>query len=75
FDNRDRGTYHNVAVYGANGTTPLWAGEPISGVRKIVYQTTFDLAPGSYTFRCNFHPTSMVGTFIVQPASSPSATP
>lgn len=75
FDNRDRGTYHNVAVYGANGTTPLWAGEPIAGVHKIVYQNTFNLAPGTYTFRCNFHPTSMVGTFIVQPASSSSATP
>lgn len=69
FENRDRGTFHNVAVYGADGTTPIWAGEPIPGVRKIVYQTTFNLPPGKYVFRCNFHPTSMVGTFIVKAAS------
>lgn len=73
FDNRDRGVYHNVAVY--DGTTPLWAGQPIDGVRKITYQNTFDLAPGTYTFRCNFHPTSMVGTFIVKPSSTSSTTP
>ncbi|HEX3425348.1 MAG TPA: hypothetical protein VHT30_04395 [Acidimicrobiales bacterium] len=69
FKNLDRGTYHNVAVYGANGTTPIWAGEPIAGVRKIVYQTSFNLPPGKYVFRCNFHPTSMVGTFVVKAAS------
>lgn len=61
--------YHNVAVYGSSGT-PYWDGEPIKGVKKITYTHTFDLPPGKYVFRCDFHPTVMVGTIIVKPASS-----
>jgi plastocyanin len=66
--------YHNVAVYSNDGT-PYWNGEPIKGSKKITYNHVFDMAPGTYTFRCDFHPTSMVGTFIVQAAQGSQGTP
>jgi plastocyanin len=66
FENLDP-VYHNVAVYSDSGA-PFWNGEPIKGVTKITYTHTFDLPPGTYTFRCDFHPTSMVGQFVVDPA-------
>jgi plastocyanin len=66
FDNLDKGTYHNIAVYTqASGGRPIWNGEPVRGVKKIVYQHVFD-QPGTYSFRCDFHPTAMIGTFTVQ---------
>jgi plastocyanin len=68
FDNLDIGTYHNVAVYGNNGT-PYWDGEPVKGKKKINYAHVFNLPPGTYTFRCDFHPTIMIGTFIVKAAA------
>jgi plastocyanin len=65
FDNLDAGVYHNVAVYSANpGGSPIWTGEPIKGVRKITYTNVFPTA-GRYAFRCDFHSTSMLGTFNV----------
>lgn len=63
--------YHNVAVYGPTGK-PYWDGEPIKGVEKITYTHTFDLPPGKYVFRCDFHPTVMIGTIIVKPAGATS---
>jgi len=64
FTNLDAGTYHDVAVYTTNpGGTPIWAGEPIKGVKKMSYTTVFN-TPGKYSFRCDFHP-AMVGTFTV----------
>jgi plastocyanin len=66
--------YHNVAVYSADGT-PYWNGEPIKGSKKIAYTHVFDMAPGTYTFRCDFHPTSMVGTFVVQAPQAAPGTP
>jgi plastocyanin/uncharacterized membrane protein (DUF485 family) len=71
FDNLDP-IYHNVAVYSSSGQ-PFWAGEPIKGHRKINYLHSFNMAPGTYTFRCDFHPTSMVGTFVVQAAPGSGA--
>jgi len=65
FRNLDAGVYHNVAVYSANPVgTPMWTGEPIKGVRTITYTNVFPQA-GKYAFRCDFHPTAMVGTFNV----------
>jgi len=65
FFNLDKGTYHNIAVYTqVIGGEPVWNGEPIRGIRKILYEHVFS-TPGSYTFRCDFHPTVMVGTLTV----------
>ena len=44
---------------------PIWNGEPIAGVKTITYTHVFS-DPGTYSFRCDFHPTVMIGTFIVQ---------
>jgi plastocyanin len=64
FVNRDKGTYHNVAVYTApTGGTSLVDGAPVRGVGHKQYQWTFT-TPGQFNFRCDFHP-SMVGTFVV----------
>ena len=66
FSNQDAGVYHNIAVYTANpGGAPVWNGEPIEGRKKITYEHVFNLAPGTYAYRCDFHPTVMTGTFIV----------
>jgi plastocyanin len=63
--------YHNIAVYSqAQGGTPYWTGEPILGAKKIVYAHTFAMAPGTYVFRCDFHPTAMIGAFNVKAAGA-----
>jgi len=69
----DDSVYHNIAVYSDAGD-PYWNGEPIKGVKKITYTHSFDMPAGTYTFRCDFHPTSMVGSFVVESAPA-GATP
>jgi plastocyanin len=65
FFNLDKGVYHNIAVYTqVAGGKPIWNGEPIRGIKKILYAQVFD-NPGTYTFRCDFHPTAMIGVFTV----------
>jgi plastocyanin len=65
FENLDRGIYHNIAVYTqAAGGQPIWNGEPVAGPKTIIYQHVFDRV-GTYSFRCDFHPTAMIGTFVV----------
>jgi len=39
-------------------------------VKKITYNQVFTVAPGTYTFRCDFHPTAMIGTFTVKAPGS-----
>jgi plastocyanin len=76
FTNHDVGTYHNIAVYTqTSGGDPIWDGAPIEGGKPteaiyqiahgtVLYAHTFT-QPGTYSFRCDFHP-SMVGTFLVR---------
>lgn len=66
FDNEDAGIPHDIAIYqpGTNGQQ-LFRGAIVTGVT----QTTYDipaLPPGTYTFRCIVHPTTMVGTLTVR---------
>jgi plastocyanin len=71
----DDPTYHNIGVYSAPaGGTPFWNGEPIKGPKKINYSHMFDMAPGTYAFRCDFHP-AMTGTLNVTAASSATPAP
>lgn len=35
---------------------------------STTYTFAIDIAPGTYTYFCNIHPTTMLGTFIVKPA-------
>jgi plastocyanin len=63
FDNKDTGTYHNVAVYTSDGK-PLFNGKPVP--KGIV---DYDLAPpppGTYRFLCDFHASLMKGDFVVK---------
>ncbi|OGO07454.1 MAG: hypothetical protein A2Y92_02725 [Chloroflexi bacterium RBG_13_57_8] len=57
---------HNFALYtDSSAATPIFVGEVI-GKRSIVYSFVAPGTPGSYFFRCDVHPISMTGTFVVQ---------
>jgi plastocyanin len=69
FTNNDVGVQHNVAVYvSSSNPTPV---APTSvgatfegpGVDDVVFANP---AAGTYLFRCDVHPTTMTGDFIVQ---------
>jgi plastocyanin len=44
----------------------IFVGKVISGPKKIVYEFDAPAKPGKYFFRCDIHPKSMVGTFVVK---------
>ena len=73
FDNQENGVIHNVAIYTNSGAgTALFRGALVTGPKTVTYRIGA-LAPGTYFFRCDVHPTKMTGRFIVG-AVSPSAT-
>ena len=64
FDNQDY-DIHNVSIYDKDhGDKALFKGEVIYGPKTITYSVPAQ-AEGTYEFRCDPHPDSMVGTFIV----------
>ena len=68
-DNAENAVPHNVAVYTSrddaeSGGTSLAATEICSG--PCTDTATVNLSAGAYFFRCNVHPTQMVGTLIVE---------
>jgi plastocyanin len=67
FNNKDNGILHNIAFYtSAAATTVIYKGENILGVSNITYTFDAPTTPGTYFFRCDLHPTTMTGSFIVQ---------
>ena len=67
FDNKDSGVAHNFALYtNSSATTSIFVGDIITGPATITYTFLAPSTPGSYFFRCDIHPTMMIGTFIVQ---------
>lgn len=73
FTNNDSGIPHNFALYETRtASKSIYVGEIITGVRTIEYTFVAPTAPGTYFFRCDVHPTTMKGDFIVgeQEASS-----
>jgi plastocyanin len=68
FDNKDTGTQHDVSIYPSpDELTPdkalLFTGDkPNSGGTSTYPVPPID--PGSYYFQCDFHPTTMTGTFV-----------
>ncbi|MGZ8625008.1 MAG: cupredoxin domain-containing protein, partial [Actinomycetota bacterium] len=65
FDNQDPGVPHNVAIYTDDSATEsLFVGELVPGPKKVTYEVG-PLDPGTYFFRCDVHPTTMTGTFVV----------
>jgi plastocyanin len=64
FDNQDY-DIHNVAIYDKDhGDKALFKGQVIYGPKSITYSVPAQ-AEGTYEFRCDPHPDSMIGTFIV----------
>ena len=64
FDNEDGGTPHNVDIVSESGDE-LFGGDLFDGVDQKVY-LVHAFHPGTYRFRCEVHPATMEGTFIVK---------
>lgn len=59
--------FHNIAIYkNRTATEPIMVGEFIPGGEKIIYQFVAPSIPGNYFFRCDVHPLTMIGEFIVE---------
>ena len=66
FDNHDAGIPHNVSIYtDESATTALFTGAFVTGPDTATYKVDA-LEPGTYFFRCDVHPATMFGTFIVK---------
>ncbi len=63
-DNKDP-IPHNVAIYTDSAATDaLFTGDPDNG-GVTTYEVKPPLDAGTFFFRCDFHPTTMTGTFVV----------
>lgn len=66
FDNQES-IPHNFALYDSpQAQKAIFVGEVITGPRTIVYTFDAPTEPGNYFFRCDIHPMTMTGQFIVQ---------
>ena len=68
FNNQDSGVLHNFSLYADSSAPPpaLFQGGFITGPSTVTYKFTAPSKAGTYFFRCDIHPTTMTGTFIVQ---------
>jgi plastocyanin len=69
FDNQDPSVPHNIDLLAADpsqdpSAPSLFAGDLVTGVATATYDVPA-LDAGTYFFRCDVHPTQMVGTFVV----------
>lgn len=68
FNNMDSQVPHNFSVYtNSSAATSIFVGNIVTGPTKTTYTFTAPSTPGTYFFRCDVHPTSMTGTFVVTP--------
>jgi plastocyanin len=66
FDNQDAYVPHNFAVYDSeDAKVTIFQGRIITGPSKITYNFVAPDKPGTYFFRCDVHPTTMKGQFVV----------
>ncbi len=66
FDNKDKGVLHNFALYDSSAAkNALFVGQIILGQSITTYQFIAPKTAGTYYFRCDVHPTTMTGSFIV----------
>jgi plastocyanin len=70
FDNQDPGVLHNVALATAEGESPFFEGELITGPAAIDYAIE-PLEAADYFFFCTVHPTTMTGTLTVAEGAEP----
>jgi plastocyanin len=67
FNNMDSGVPHNLAVYtDSSAANKIFIGQIITGPKTTTYTFTAPSKPGTYYFRCDVHPTTMYGNFIVK---------
>lgn len=67
FINNDSGIPHNMAFYTSPAaTTVIYAGAKTTGVSTVTYTFDAPTTPGTYFFRCDVHPKTMTGEFIVK---------
>ena len=65
FDNMDPGVAHNISIYtDETAAKALFTGDLVTGPDTVTYQVGA-LKAGTYFFRCDVHPTTMTGTFVV----------
>ena len=65
-NNMDSGVPHNFAVYtDSSASTSIFKGQIVNGPGTMTYTFTAPSTPGTYYFRCDVHPTTMNGQFIV----------
>ena len=64
FTNQDSGVPHNVSIVDSSGKA-LFTGSIFPGVATETYKVGA-LSAGTYTFKCDVHPTQMTGTFVVK---------
>jgi plastocyanin len=75
FDNEDPGIQHNLDVFGDKDYTQEIAKTPdVTGVGTGQVALPA-LDPGTYYFRCDFHPTTMTGTITVSGGGGGGAPP
>lgn len=66
FNNKE-GVAHNFALYETSAAdNAIFVGETITGPETITYEFAAPSTPGTYFFRCDVHPTTMTGDFIVE---------
>jgi plastocyanin len=63
FDNKDAGVQHNVSIF--DGATALFQKSDAQPGPVVVTYDVGALKAGQYSFKCDFHPTTMFGSFIV----------
>jgi plastocyanin len=69
FDNQDAGVPHNLGIYtDPSATEELFKGDTVTGVDSTTYQIDAIDQEGTLHFQCDFHPTTMTGTFVVAAA-------
>ena len=70
FENKDQ-VRHNVAIYtNSSALTPIFVGEIFPGPATKSYRFTAPIHPGAFFFRCDVHPDTMTGDFIVYGTAS-----
>jgi plastocyanin len=66
FVNDDAGVPHNFALYtDSSASVQIFTGALVTGPATTVYTFTAPGTPGTYFFRCDPHPATMTGSFIV----------
>jgi plastocyanin len=66
-DNQDSGVLHNIAFYTDRSVSqPIAVDDLVTGPGTNTLTFTAPAAPGTYYFRCDVHPDTMNGAFVVQ---------